>query len=150
MVYRTSRTFQNFRISWPTSLTIGKHRIRHLLLLIILNHIISGSEKSYNCLYVFLFVLIFLWPLTLLIWATIHVNIYLDSYSDVHLIKNHHFNKNAGIVILSGIIYFIVISIAWLEGKSFDVRGSLLLFPRKLQTSPRGKSGKVATWELCK
>ena len=85
--------------------------------------------------------LIFLWPLTLLIWATVHVNIYLDSYSDVHLIKNHHFNKNAGIVISSGIIYFIVISIAWLKGKSFDVRGSLLLFPRRLETC-------LAKWEM--
>ena len=75
------------------------------------------------------------------------MNIYHDRFPDVYLVKNNHFNKNAGIIIASGVIYLIVVSIAWLNGKSYDVRGTLLLFPRKLERSTTGQNCKVAKWE---
>ena len=41
----------------------------------------------------------------------------------------------------SGVIYSIVIFMAWSNGQSFDARGTLLLFPRRLETS-------LAKWEM--
>ena len=86
-------------------------------------------------------VLLFVWPFALLIWATVSANLLKDNFPDVYLIKNNNFNINAGIVFTSGVIYFVVIFIAWSSGPSFDARGTLLLFPRRLETC-------LAKWEM--
>ena len=83
----------------------------------------------------------FVWPFALLIWGTVRANLFKNNFPDVYLIQNNNFNINAAIVFTSGVIYSIVIFMAWSNGQSFDARGTLLLFPRRLETS-------LAKWEM--